>query len=61
MGGTFGYENYPRLQLTLAFAYAYIGRREDARNAFEQCSSTYSDNPGIRTALTKVLDTTRLA
>jgi len=60
-GGHFGYCNYPRLQLTLAFAYAYTGRREDARNAFEQCSSTYSDNPGIRAALTKVLDTTGFA
>jgi len=58
-GGRFGYSNYPRLQLTLAFAYAYTGHREDARNAFEQC--IYSDNPSIRAALTKVLDTTGFA
>jgi len=49
--------HYPRHQLTLAFAYAYTGRREEARNAFDQCSY-YRDDPNVTTALAKALDAT---
>jgi hypothetical protein len=48
---------YPRQLLTLAFAYAYTGRREEARNAFDQCSHFWDDR-GVRAALSKALDTT---
>ena len=54
-----GYWNLPRLQLTLAFAYAFSGRREDARSALDEYFSHHSSTPpNIKVALTKALETT---
>src|SRR5262245_29048382 len=57
-GRHFGYWNLPRLQMTLAFASAFTGHREDARSALDEYFSHYSCEAAIKAALTKALDAT---